>query len=451
MPRRAKTILTDTTLKGLKPKKTLYKKADGHTPRLLACIAPSGRKSFEYWYTSPELHRDRPYPIGDYPDISLEGARKKAEALRKLLAKGIDPREEEGREEARRAAQDQGTLEALLLLNLERLRDEGKDRYADRVEQDIKLNIPADMQALPADSITESDVIGWMTTITSRARQKGRTGERSADYLKTYISAAYEFVLTARGTKWAGKAKPFAHLTINPALRIKKFQNTAGIGQRTLDVSEFTRLYKTVGVEAMTPDLALYIKLAFHLGGQRVEELLWAPWSEFDTDSRTWAIPIERRKIRSKAGHQEPHLVYITNTAAGLLQELQDLTGHTHWLFPTQTGETAGEQPRTTSALNQAIRRYCQPGPESKRQPFDRFTPRDIRRSVKTLMGQAELSKEIRDRIQGHAFQDVGSVHYDRYDYWKEKTAAMKKWERWLNNQIRPSKAKVVQLQEARA
>ena len=130
MPRRAKTVLTDTAMKAFKPGNTLYKKADGHTPRLLACIAPSGRKSFEYWYTSHELKKDRPYPIGDYPDVSLTDARKKAGEVKKLLAKGIDPREEEARESARQVAQDEGTLGALLTLNLKRLRKEGKDRYA---------------------------------------------------------------------------------------------------------------------------------------------------------------------------------------------------------------------------------------------------------------------------------------------------------------------------------
>jgi len=81
---------------------------------------------------------------------------------------------------------------------------------------------------------------------------------------------------------------------------------------------------------------------------------------------------------------------------------------------------------------------------------FERFTPRDIRRSAKTLMGEAGLSKEIRDRIQGHAFSDVSSKHYDRFDYRTEKQAAMKKWERWLNQQIKPrKKAKVVRLRSA--
>jgi hypothetical protein len=444
MPKKAAKNLTDTYIKSLKPKQYPYKKADGHTPRLYIVVTPSGVKYFTLSYESPETGTLRFKKMGTYPDTSLKDARDAASGGLKQVSKGIDLWEEEARQAARKAAQDQGTLCALLTLNLKRLRKEGKDRYADRVEKDIKLNIPVDDQARPADSIQQADIIEWMTTITERAQEKGRTGERSADYLKTYISAAYEFVLNASGTKWRKEAKPFAHLTINPAQRIKKFQENAGVGQRSINTDEFVTLYKTVGVEAMSPDLALYIKLAFHLGGQRVEELLWAPWSEFDIDGKVWTIPIERRKIRSKSKHQEPHLVFITSTAAALLKELDTLTGSTPWLFSDKTGE----HPRTTPALNQAIRRYCIPGPESKRQPFEKFTPRDIRRSVKTLMGEAKLSKEIRDRIQGHAFTDVGSKHYDRYDYWREKQVAMKQWQRWLNKQVTPHKAKVVQIKE---
>lgn len=459
MGRRSSTVLTDTLIKSLKPKAYPYKRADGHTPKLYIVVTPKGARYFTLAYDSPETGKERFEKVGNYPATSLKAARKAAGALQTTVASGVDPKEEEIREEARQAARKHGTLAALLALNLERLRSEDKHRYADKVESDIERNIPVDDLGRPADSITQGDIIGWMSDITARAAERGRTGERSADYVKTYVSAAFEFVLTASGTKWARKAKPFVHLVTNPAQRIKKFQAMAGVGQRVLASGEVVRLWKTAGVEALSLDLALYIKLAFALGGQRVEELLWAPWSEFDVDARVWAVPIERRKIRSKSQHQEPHLVYITKMAAQLLGELHDLTGHTEWLFPDggreakKPGEKPrkpGEIPRTTSALNQGIRRYCEPGEKSTRKPFERFTPRDIRRSVKTLMGEAGLSKEIRDRIQGHAFSDVSSKHYDRYDNWTEKQAAMKKWERWLNQQINPrKKAKVVQLRSA--
>ena len=57
---------------------------------------------------------------------------------------------------------------------------------------------------------------------------------------------------------------------------------------------------------------------------------------------------------------------------------------------------------------------------------------RDLRRTVKTLAGLAGLSKEIRDRLQNHALNDVSSKHYDRHFYIEEKKEALLKWESFL-------------------
>ena len=65
---------------------------------------------------------------------------------------------------------------------------------------------------------------------------------------------------------------------------------------------------------------------------------------------------------------------------------------------------------------------------------IEKFVPRDLRRTFKTLTGKAGISKEIRDRLQNHALQDVSSLHYDRYDYLKEKRAAMDIWNDYFND-----------------
>jgi integrase len=59
---------------------------------------------------------------------------------------------------------------------------------------------------------------------------------------------------------------------------------------------------------------------------------------------------------------------------------------------------------------------------------MDSFSPRDLRRTFKTVAGSLGISLEMRNRLQGHAMTDVGSVHYDRYDYLTEKRAAMAAW-----------------------
>ena len=59
-------------------------------------------------------------------------------------------------------------------------------------------------------------------------------------------------------------------------------------------------------------------------------------------------------------------------------------------------------------------------------------TNRDLRRTWKTLAGKAGVPKEIRDRIQNHALQDVSSRNYDRWTYMPEKRAGMEQWNKFV-------------------
>ena len=64
-------------------------------------------------------------------------------------------------------------------------------------------------------------------------------------------------------------------------------------------------------------------------------------------------------------------------------------------------------------------------------------THRQVRRSfhsqgsssdLQDVMGKAGLDKQLRDRIQGHAFNDMAAKHYDRYDCFKEKKRGLGRW-----------------------
>ncbi|MEJ1497481.1 MAG: site-specific integrase, partial [Candidatus Sedimenticola sp. (ex Thyasira tokunagai)] len=56
------------------------------------------------------------------------------------------------------------------------------------------------------------------------------------------------------------------------------------------------------------------------------------------------------------------------------------------------------------------------------------WTPKDLRTTFKTRGGEIGLSKEIRDRLQNHAFSDVSSKHYDMWSYLPEKREAVEEW-----------------------
>lgn len=82
----------------------------------------------------------------------------------------------------------------------------------------------------------------------------------------------------------------------------------------------------------------------------------------------------------------------------------------------------------SVAAYERLFRRYLKEHPD-----VERFIPRDIRRSWKSLTGAARITKETRDRLQKHARGDVSSKHYDRWDYLPEKRTAMDVWSKYLD------------------
>ncbi|WP_330925069.1 hypothetical protein [Candidatus Sororendozoicomonas aggregata] len=91
--------------------------------------------------------------------------------------------------------------------------------------------------------------------------------------------------------------------------------------------------------------------------------------------------------------------------------------------FPKMKGASyLTDEPIRIDSLNTSMRRRFQG------EGIQHAVPRDIRRTCKTLMGKAGLSKEIRDRIHNHTPTDVSSNHYDRYDYLTEKREALNRW-----------------------
>lgn len=89
MPRQA-TPLSDTKIKGLKPKSTRYRVTD--TNGLLLEVMPSGSKVWRYRF---QLHgvRHAPLTMGNYPQIGLADARRQRDEWAVFVARGESPSE----------------------------------------------------------------------------------------------------------------------------------------------------------------------------------------------------------------------------------------------------------------------------------------------------------------------------------------------------------------------
>jgi integrase len=413
--------LTDKAIKDAKPKAIVYRLRDSN----VVCrgfgmtIAPKGTKTFFLSYTSPEDGKRKQVALGQYPKVSLKDGRIKAAAMRALVDAGKDPAVEKKHGiEKRMADRELGTLGELMALYAEDLELDGK-RTAKEVRRITGRDIPAALLARPAHLITRDDVLDVLTPIAQRGTLV------HADNVRAYLRAAFELGLHAPSmTRWRGKAVAF-NITSNPVATVRKSVSRKPTGQRNLSPDEIRALWQT---DLLTRPM--HLALLFILAtGQRVEEVLEANWSEFDFDQKLWTIPGERRKNRNKTS--EPHLVPLTYLHIGLLKAIRAETAHKTLLFPAN----GVDGPRRYDSLGHAVRRFIEASGMAS------FSPRDLRRTFKTIAGSFGLTLEIRNRLQGHGMTDVGSVHYDRYGYMAEKRAAMLVWTKALRRLLKGKKS----------
>jgi integrase len=409
-------MLADKQIRDAKPKNTVYRLRDTHSVvrGFGVTIAPSGAKSFFLSYTSPEDGRRKQISLGKYPATKLADARRLALEYRGRIDNGTDLAREKQQVIAHNIEQRSlGTLGDLLELYIADLEEDGK-RSAKEVKRIKGKDVPSFLLLRPAHLVSRDDILDVLAAIAQRGAKV------HSDNVRAYLRAAFELGIHARSmTRWRGKAPRF-RIEHNPVATIKRTLSRKPKGQRTLSEAEVRELWNT---ELLTPQMHLALKLIL-ASGQRVEEVLHATWDEFDFEKRLWTIPGERRKTRGKTS--EPHLVPLTDLHVQLLDEIRSTTHDPRFLFPARG--TGG--PRRYDSLTKPVAVFV------KHSGMPSFSARDLRRTFKTLAGSMGISLEMRNRLQGHALVDVGSIYYDRFDYLDQKRDAMEQWAHGLTKII---------------
>jgi len=471
--------LTDKWIKSVKGGQYVARTADNQVKGLTLAITPAGTKTFWIKYT---IHgKKRQHKLGVWPDYSLDQARIDARAFREKLSTGEDPGREykaiqgevRNEQQLRSAAYDvledlikgvpDAELAAMRLVRessgnnpldldtplsaKERLtvyREAGNSTVAalfTLYEADLlaggKLtkemlaayakDIAPYIGTKPADQVTPDDIADLLDHIVSRG------AIRKSDIVRGYLMRAFNLGRKAQySTLWRSSSPAF-NIAANPVDVIEK-AGEYNPRDRELSAGEVKALWSGLDAAFQVPT-ALAIKLILATGA-RVTEILEAKQSEFDLDAGVWALPMDRWKIRKKAKHTQPHLTPLTPFHIALIKQAKQLAGDSEYLFPNRKGDA----PMAYRSLNQAIRRFCD------RTGFEVFVTKDLRRTFKTLTGGCGLSLEIRNRLQGHAFQDIGSRNYDRFGYWEQKQEAMQVWAESLEAMLPVEPAPVAQL-----
>lgn len=370
---------------------------DDEVPGFGLRIFPSGKKAFLLSYRSQG--RKRLMTLGPYGVLTLDQARKTARAeLAKVETEGADP------VEARR----QKAEDVASLANFGDLLDDyaatlmNPDTAAS-ARQSFGKNIATFLRGKFTKDVTVQDV----ESVLSKVRERGALAVESN--LFRFLHAAFEIGMGTedRRKRYRINANPVT-LARRPASR--------PAGNRELSANEIRELWQRLETTGMSQESITAFRLLL-LTGQRVEEILGARWSEIDLERRVLDIPADRLKTGNKT--QRGHVVPLSEMAIALFAAMPHVGP---CVFPKRGDPQC---PMPFRSLSQAADRLC----NDPQHPFARFTPRDIRRSIKTRMSEIGILKEIRDRIQNHALHDVASKHYDRFDFLPDKRAGLDGWQ----------------------
>ncbi len=220
------------------------------------------------------------------------------------------------------------------------------------------------------------------------------------------IKSAYSYTDAYIGVAWG--------IESNPAAIIKTNLNAFRPGQRFLREEEFVSLWVWLG--SMWTErqrlVAAAIKLLM-LTGQRPSEIL-----RLSVDNCYFGEGVIEW---SNTKNGRPHAIPMGEMVEDILRGIEP--NEAGLFFPRL--HYRAQEMKTTDVGNM-LKNFC------NSQKVKPTTPRDLRRTWKTLAGAAGVPKDIRDRIQNHAIKDVSAKHYDRYLYWREKSGAIYVWEKYV-------------------
>lgn len=445
-------MLTDAEIRNLKPKfgKQYWVVDDSRSRgsgRLRVKVKESGK---EFYFTYYRYGKEKSVKLGVYKTKSNGGltliqAREKADRCSRLVRDGKDPKdvfkEEQRIEFERRRSHDQrGSFQQLMDSYVSALEHDGKRTHKQvhyNFQHYVSKPFPI-MASRKAAEITIADI----RDIISRMIKKGITTH--CNRLRSQLHAAFVHGLHADNDPmtYLERAVQF-NLSSNPVSGIPVQRRWERVGQRTLTANELHHFLRQLPgnkringrlVGSMSLMMALYFKLVIASGGQRVEEVARWEWAWIDWNKKIIDIPPHGTKTGGKTGRG--HIVPLIKQALDCLSELKPITGHCRYVFAGGRGGGYLDNERISGiAPSQSLRRFYPVygmDQDNNEVLFEKFTPRDLRRTCKTLMGEAGISKELRDRVQNHAMSDVSTIHYDRYDYLKEKRSAMAIWQDYL-------------------
>lgn len=352
--------------------------------RLALMVRPAKHGVTAEWYAVQHVNGRRTLAkIGVYPQLTLADARGKFAAYSLRIRDGIS---------VKRKPPTGDTFEAMLKGYVDSVAHPGSKR-----QRELALLVSSGCAAdfigrnKRASEVTTAEIVDWLRTFYARGKVV------QADNVRTYLSAAFGWAMGSENDYRQANSANWK-ITVNPVSAIPPDPEANRSATRFLVAAEFRQL-----LQWLQPKNTLSAKClqVLALTGQRVEEISRLTPNQYDGQMLDW----------TKTKNGKPHCIPLPRQCLPIMDNLP----------PKLFGRPSYDDLRDLLAAF------------SKETGVAKLTTKDLRRTWKTLAGEAGISKEHRDLLQNHAKNDVSSKHYDRYEYLPEKRAAMARWSDWVD------------------
>ncbi|MFB6225360.1 MAG: tyrosine-type recombinase/integrase [Candidatus Paceibacteria bacterium] len=385
--------LTDTQIKGMKPKSKSYKVSDGNG--LFLEINPSGSKlwRFKYRYNG----KQKLLAIGKYPDITLKQARDKRQQARQQLADGLDP--SQAKKEVKRSQEE--TFGTLAQEWFEKNENKWTADHAKTIWRRLEMNVLPWIKDRPIKEITTRELLGVLR------RVEHRGAVETAHRLSQIISKIFIYSVAS------GVADS------NPAADLQLALQSVPKGQLP-GITDPKRIKDLMcGIDSF--EGSFIVKCALQilpLVFVRPGELRKGLWDEVDFDNALWTIPAHRMKKKRE------HVVPLSRQALDLLRELYPLTGgENQYIFPTVRSKS---RPMSEGTLGTALKRI---GFEKQE-----MVPHGFRTTASTRLHEMGWNTRLIELQLAHIDQNKTRSAYNKAEHLEDRRRMMQAWADYLDS-----------------
>jgi integrase len=389
--------LTDTFIKNAKSNGTGagVKHTDGGGMYLLV------KSAGKYWRMSYRFAgKQKTLALGVYPAVSLAKARQRRESARELLADGIDPSAAKSQEKQARASAAVNTFEAVAREWLMKTATQRMTTTQSKITTWLEKDVIPYIGKMPIADVGPRDVLAALR------KMEARGALDSVQRVKQICGQVFRYAVAT------GSAERDVTQDLKGALAKATPGNFAAItepikaGELMRSIFDYSGHHCTVAALKLSP-------LVFVRPG----EMRTAEWAEIDLGVAEWRIPGIKMKMKAD------HIVPLCSQAVAILLDLQAITGHGKFVFPSIR---TGERPMSENTINAALR--------GMGYAADVHSAHGFRAMARTIMD--EVLGERVDLIEhqlAHAVKDPNGRAYNRTAHLPARRLMMQRWSDYLD------------------